>query len=134
MCTRRSPKQLNGGSDATITSFYYDALNRVTRADDTDSRVDLKYNTLSLAESEEMRYGTENLGSTGKIVEFDYDDQGRMVKCRYPDATSSAGELVYTYDVLNRLSVLERVPVVLAALLAVGGAGFAAFELFIGSR
>lgn len=95
--------------ETTGKAFTYDALGRLTEATDTDSRVEFTWNTLGGVETETATYGANNLSNeASRTVAWDYDDQGRTTAVRYPGATTSAGELTYQYDALNRLTKVRE--------------------------
>ena len=89
--------------------YFYDELGRVTKAEDSDSRVKYTYNTGGLVETEELQYFPDELtNNSGRTIEWDYNDQGLTTAIRYPGATATDGQLNYTYDDLNRLSKITR--------------------------
>ena len=89
--------------------YFYDELGRVTKAEDSDSRVKYTYNTGGLVETEELQYFPDELtNNSGRTIEWDYNDQGLTTAIRYPGATATDGQLNYTYGNLNRLSKITR--------------------------
>jgi YD repeat-containing protein len=88
------------GGDTT-ESWEYDALSRLTQAQDDDSTVQFTYDSLSRVLTEVQ--GDNPLEQTGKSVTTTWNAEDQPTKIAYP----STFEARRTLDVLGRLSVLK---------------------------
>jgi RHS repeat-associated protein len=101
----------------TDASFAYDALDRLTQAQDDDSTVVFTYDSLSRVLSETQ--GANPVGTTGKTVTCSHDPEANLTQVDYP----SGFEAHRSYDALNRLASVVDHNTASVASFALHGAG-----------
>jgi RHS repeat-associated protein len=96
-----------GGSTVTdVTTFEYDAMNRVTRTIDADNKIT---DTFYDGAGNQMAV----LDPLGRLTEFEYDAYGRLTKTIFPDLTEAEktydpeGNLISEVDRLGRSTTFD---------------------------
>lgn len=89
-------------SDTTQETYQYDGLSRLVRAEDDDSLVTRRYDSLNgvVAEVLTINPGEPN-ESTGTVVSG-FDGEGNKLGCTYPGGRAMA----WTYDDLDRMKTI----------------------------
>lgn len=103
--TRRDVTTFGEGvsHDTTYESYKYDGLSRLVFAEDDDSRVVRKFDSMSNL-TEETQYAGPPF-ENGRTVANEYDGVGNLLKCTYPGSSGngSDGRVVKRkFDELNR--------------------------------
>jgi YD repeat-containing protein len=108
----------------TQGSREYDALGRLTQAQDDDSTVQFTYDSLSRVLTEVQ--GANPLGQTGKTVDYTANAEGEVTKITYPSSFDppTRFEARRTLDDLGRLTALaDQNDTTIASFALYGPAG-----------
>jgi RHS repeat-associated protein len=111
---------------ATQESYDYDGLSRVVRAQDDDSLVVRRYDSLSNLILDQQTLN----GSPAQTVTSSHDGQGNQVVCNYPGGRV----LTNTYDALDRLQQVADAGGVIATYNYIGRTRVERRELGNGTR
>jgi RHS repeat-associated protein len=104
--TTSFPRRPNSGTDYVIAAdtetFAYDALGRVTAANNRDARVTRTYFANGLTESERLEVRNARSTTLGHdyLTEYGYDLNGRRTLLRLPSqlTTGTADSIAFAYD------------------------------------
>jgi RHS repeat-associated protein len=95
--TRRTVVRAPGVLGDTSETYQYDGLSRVVSAEDDDSKVERKYDSLSRVISETIT------GVTSGTASCSYDGVGNLCSCFYPKGR----EITRAYDELDRVQAIS---------------------------
>ena len=115
--TARNITRASGFIDTTAESFEYDALNRLTEAEDNDYRVSFTYGVLGLSSTpytEVQEYATGSAYT--KTVTTTYGSTGQLATLEYP----SGLDLSYSYNDIGALSSISDGTNTIASFAYVG--------------
>jgi RHS repeat-associated protein len=99
-----------GVSGDTTEAYQYDGLSRIVLAEDYDSQVERKHDSLSRVTSETLT------GLTSETTSCLYDGVGNMLSCMYPGGR----EVNRTYDELDRVQTISDQDGVIATYAYIG--------------
>jgi RHS repeat-associated protein len=105
--TNRSITRAQGVAGTSFENYGYDALSRLTRAENDFSTIEMSYNILNqLTEEKQM----------GKTLNFTYDNMNNLKTIQYPN-----GRLIERdFDTVNRISKVKEGEVNIAEMSYVG--------------